>query len=172
MRDSCSTRTGRPAKRAAKVRVCWRASSVVGTTTATCDPDIAATKAARSATSVLPKPTSPQISRSIGRPAAMSSSTSAIARDWSSVSTNGKRAQNSSQVPSAGARLGASRICRAAAVRISSPAMSRMRCFIFDLRFCQEAPPSLSSATPFCSEPNRLSSSMFSTGRNSFSLPS
>ncbi len=91
-----------PAKRAEKLRKCWRASSVVGTTTATCAPDIAATKAARSATSVLPKPTSPQISRSIGRPEAMSSSTSAMARDWSSVSAKGKRAQNSSQLPSAG----------------------------------------------------------------------
>ena len=41
---------------------------MVGTTTATCSPAIAATKAARNATSVLPKPTSPQTSRSIGRP--------------------------------------------------------------------------------------------------------
>ncbi len=43
---------------------------MVGTTTATCSPAMAATKAARKATSVLPKPTSPQISRSIGRPLA------------------------------------------------------------------------------------------------------
>jgi len=43
-------------------------SSVVGTTTATCLPSSATANAARSATSVLPKPTSPQISRSIGRP--------------------------------------------------------------------------------------------------------
>ena len=62
------TFTGKPRKRSVKVLKCWRASSVVGTTTATCLPLIAATKAARSATSVLPKPTSPQISRSIGRP--------------------------------------------------------------------------------------------------------
>ena len=81
MRDSCATLTGKPAKRAENVRKCWRASSVVGTTTATWAPDIAATNAARSATSVLPKPTSPQISRSIGLPAARSSSTSAMARD-------------------------------------------------------------------------------------------
>ena len=47
---------------------------------ATQAPDIAAMNAARSATSVLPKPTSPQISRSIGRPEARSSSTSAMAR--------------------------------------------------------------------------------------------
>ena len=68
-RDACATLTGKPSKRSAKVLKCWRASSVVGTTTATCLPFSAAAKAARSATSVLPKPTSPQISRSIGRPA-------------------------------------------------------------------------------------------------------
>ena len=67
-RDACPIFTGKPRKRSVKVFVCWRASSVVGTTTATCLPFMAATKAARSATSVLPKPTSPQISRSIGRP--------------------------------------------------------------------------------------------------------
>jgi hypothetical protein len=52
---------------------------VVGTTTATCLPFMAATKAARSATSVLPKPTSPQISRSIGRPEASSLTVVSIA---------------------------------------------------------------------------------------------
>ena len=70
MRESWPMRTGRPAKRWRKFWVCWRASSVVGTTIAVCLPLIAAAKAARSATSVLPKPTSPQTSRSIGRPAA------------------------------------------------------------------------------------------------------
>jgi hypothetical protein len=39
---------------------------VVGASTATCLPPVTATKAARSATSVLPKPTSPQTSRSMG----------------------------------------------------------------------------------------------------------
>ena len=86
-RDSCATRTGRPSKRLANRRKCWRTSSVVGASSATCLPDMAATKAARSATSVLPKPTSPQISRSIGRPLAMSSSTASIAASWSSVSS-------------------------------------------------------------------------------------
>ena len=129
-------------------------------------------KAARSATSVLPKPTSPQISRSIGRPAARSSITSAMARAWSSVSAKGKRAQNSSQVPSGGGITAASRTWRAAAVRISSAAMSRMRCFIRALRACQAVPPSLSSATPWPSLPKRDRTSMFSTGRNSFSSPS
>ncbi len=78
-RESWRSLTGKPAKRSEKVRKCWRASRVVGTTTATCCPDIAMTKAARSATSVLPKPTSPQIRRSIGRPLPRSSIVSAIA---------------------------------------------------------------------------------------------
>ena len=99
----------------------------------------------------------------------MSSSTSAMARAWSSVSAKGKRAQNSSQAPSAGVMEVASRRRRSAAVRIRAPAMSWMRCFIFALRVCQPAPPSLSRDTPWVSEPKRLSSSMFSTGRNSFS---
>ncbi len=86
-RDACPTCTGKPLKRSVKVLVCWRASSVVGTTTATCLPPITVAKAARSATSVLPKPTSPQISRSIGRPVARSSSVASIAVCWSSVSS-------------------------------------------------------------------------------------
>ena len=86
-RDACPILTGKPRKRSVKVLKCWRASSVVGTTTATCLPFMAATKAARNATSVLPKPTSPQTSRSIGRPASRSSTTASIAACWSSVSS-------------------------------------------------------------------------------------
>jgi hypothetical protein len=172
MRESCATLIGSPAKRAVKVRKCWRESSVVGTTTATCTPVMAMTKAARSATSVLPKPTSPQMSRSIGRPAAKSSSTSLMARNWSSVSAKGKLEQNSSHAPSGGVTSGASFICRSAATRINWPAMSAMRCLAFALRFCQEAPPSLSNCTPALSLPKRESSSIFSTGRNSLSPPS
>ena len=78
-REACAMRSGRPLKRSVKVAKCWRASSVVGTTTATCLPFMAATKAVRSATSVLPKPTSPQTSRSIGRPFCRSSSTASMA---------------------------------------------------------------------------------------------
>ena len=37
-REACPTLTGKPLKRSVKVLVCWRASSVVGTTTATCLP--------------------------------------------------------------------------------------------------------------------------------------
>ena len=64
---------------------------------------MAATKAARSATSVLPKPTSPHTRRSIGRPDDRSPSTASMLASWSSVSSYGKRATNSSYAPS-GAR--------------------------------------------------------------------
>ena len=46
--------------------------------------------AARMATSVLPKPTSPQIRRSIGRGDSRSPFTASMARAWSSVSAYGK----------------------------------------------------------------------------------
>ena len=60
-------RTGNGAKRAAKTSACCSASSVVGAISATCLPSATALKAARIATSVLPYPTSPQSSQSIGR---------------------------------------------------------------------------------------------------------
>ena len=72
-----------------------RGHRVVGTTTATWAPDMAATKAARKATSVLPKPTSPQISRSIGRSRLMSCLIEPSALSWSSVSVYGNSASNS-----------------------------------------------------------------------------
>ncbi len=53
-RDSVARRTGKPEKRSAKVSVCCWASSVVGTSTATCLPSCTALNAARTATSVLP----------------------------------------------------------------------------------------------------------------------
>ena len=81
-------RIGRPLKRSVKVLKCWRASSVVGTTTATWKPFMAATKAARSATSVLPKPTSPHTSRSIGRPGVeIGDARPRCSASWSSVSS-------------------------------------------------------------------------------------
>ena len=85
-RESWRTLTGNPLKRSVKFLKCWRTNNVVGAMTATWRPEIAATKAARKATSVLPKPTSPQISRSIGWPLAKSSRTLPIALSWSSVS--------------------------------------------------------------------------------------
>ena len=85
-RDNWLTVIGNPRKRSANDLKCWRTKSVVGAITATCWPCIAATNAARMATSVLPNPTSPHTSRSIGWPEAISAKTSSIADSWSSVS--------------------------------------------------------------------------------------
>ncbi len=89
-RESSAIRTGKPEKRSLKLPKCCSASSVVGTRIATCLPAATAMKAARIATSVLPKPTSPQTRRSIGRPSVMSTITDWIASAWSGVSSNGK----------------------------------------------------------------------------------
>ncbi len=89
-RDSSASFTGRSENRSEKTLKCCSASSVVGTSTATCLPSAMATYAARSATSVLPKPTSPQTSRSIGWPDVRSLITASIAACWSAVSSNGK----------------------------------------------------------------------------------
>ena len=85
-RLSMVTFTGEPAKRSLKVAKCWLASSVVGTSTAACLPSWTALKTARIATSVLPKPTSAQTKRSMGRGNSMSAFTSSIAWAWSAVS--------------------------------------------------------------------------------------
>ena len=141
-------RAARPARPAAgsrgsaraKVLMCWRASSVVGTTTATCLPFIAATKAARSATSVLPKPTSPQISRSIGRPDAKilehGVDGGLLILGFLVGEAGAEFVVEARRRPSAAAPRA---ICRAAAILISSPAISRMRFFIRALRACQAA---------------------------------
>ena len=84
--------TGKAANRARNVSWCCAARTVVGTRTATCFPSWVALNAPRSATSVLPYPTSPTTSRSIGRPASMSCFISRTARSWSTVSSYGKLA--------------------------------------------------------------------------------
>ena len=61
-RDKDSICTGHSAKRSRKFSVCCWVNNVVGAKTATCFPACTAIKAARMATSVLPKPTSPQMS--------------------------------------------------------------------------------------------------------------
>ena len=108
-RDSVSMRTGQSAKRSRKLLVCCSASSVVGTSTATCLPACAAMNAARIATSVLPKPTSPHTTRSMGFSVARSCSTWRMASAWSAVSSNGKLLANawysSSRCGSAGPRF-------------------------------------------------------------------
>ena len=78
-RDRPLTVTGNPAIRSVKVCRCCSASSVVGTRTATCLPSWTALKAARTAISVLPYPTSPQTTRSIGTGFSMSFLTSPMA---------------------------------------------------------------------------------------------
>ena len=80
MRETSSMRSGKSRKRSRKVCRCCCASTVVGASTSTWRPALATLNAARSATSVLPKPTSPQISRSIGRSDSRSSLTASIAR--------------------------------------------------------------------------------------------
>ena len=88
-RDTISTRTGKSRNRSRNVAACCWARIVVGTSISTWRPADAALNAARTATSVLPKPTSPHTSRSIGRSDSMSSFTMSIAASWSSVSSNG-----------------------------------------------------------------------------------
>ena len=74
-----STRQGSPFRRSRKVWKCWYAKTVVGTSTATCLLSATALNAARMATSVLPKPTSPHTRRSIGISRSISCFTSAVA---------------------------------------------------------------------------------------------
>ena len=94
-RLSIFTVTGNGANRSLNVMKCCSARSVVGTSTATCLPSITALNAARTAISVLPNPTSPQIRRSIGLGDSMSRLTSSIAESWSVVSSCGKASSSS-----------------------------------------------------------------------------
>ncbi len=100
-RETISTRSGKSRKRLRNVCQCCSARIVVGASISTCLPFVATANAARIATSVLPKPTSPQTSRSIGRGASRSSFTASIAACWSGVSRYGNSASSrSSQSPS------------------------------------------------------------------------
>ena len=85
-RETHSSMNGRSARRSRKVPKCCWARIVVGASIITCLPSEAALTAARSATSVLPKPTSPQTRRSIGCSDSMSPLTASIASIWSAVS--------------------------------------------------------------------------------------
>ena len=78
-RESSTILTGQSAKRSFQVATCCSASRVVGANIATCLPPITATKLARRATSVFPKPTSPHTRRSIGVPLVISPMTAAMA---------------------------------------------------------------------------------------------
>ncbi len=121
---------------------------VVGTKMAHCFPDVTHLKAARKATSVLPKPTSPHKSRSIGASLSMSSLISPTHRSWSSVSSNSNLFSKSlCHSPSRGKAKPFSCI-RWAYSCISSLAMSftaaRTRAFCF----CHSWPPRRCSFTP------------------------
>ena len=93
-RDKDATFTAKSAKRSLKTCVCCSTKSVVGANTATCLPPETATNAARKATSVLPKPTSPQINLSIGLSVIKSRIVAIIAAAWSSVSAYSKPSAN------------------------------------------------------------------------------
>ncbi len=97
-RLSISIRTGYSLMRSLNVRKCCSANTVVGTSTAAWRPPVTHLKAARMATSVLPKPTSPQIRRSMGRVDSMSAFVWAMARSWSWVSRKGKELSNSTSI--------------------------------------------------------------------------
>ena len=93
-RDKRPTSILNGAKRLRKVATCCLAKTVVGTAIATCFPDSTTAAAARNATSVLPNPTSPQMTLSMGWPDARSFRTSPTAFAWSTVVKYGKRATN------------------------------------------------------------------------------
>ena len=88
-RDTISTRSGKSRYRSLNVVPCCWARIVVGTSISIWRPFTATVNAARTATSVLPNPTSPHTSRSIGRGASRSSLTTSMAGSWSSVSRYG-----------------------------------------------------------------------------------
>ncbi len=93
-RLTISTITGKSFILFLNVIKCCSAKIVVGTSIATCLLSITALKAALSATSVLPYPTSPHKSLSIGFVDSMSFFTSAVDRSWSGVSLNKKLFSN------------------------------------------------------------------------------
>ena len=144
-RESAATFTGKPANRSENVWWCWRASSVVGTRTATCLPSCTALNAARTATSVLPKPTSPETSRSMGTAASMSFLTSSMVVSWSGVSMNGNAPSSSPCHGVSGANAWPREAMRAEYRRMSSPAISRVARLALDLVCAQSEPPILDS---------------------------
>ncbi len=95
-RDNISMRIGRSTNLSCNVSKCCFASSVVGTNMQTCFSECTAKNAARIATSVFPKPTSPQTKRSIGVLFVMSVMISLMTFSWSAVSSKGKLAANCS----------------------------------------------------------------------------
>ena len=85
--------TSAPAHRPVRVAKCWRARISVGAMNATWCPASIAWRAASSATTVLPLPTSPSSRRCIGCDARRSLTISSSARSWSAVSVKGSFAR-------------------------------------------------------------------------------
>ena len=78
---------------------CW-ASTSVGARSAACPPLSTTWSIARSATRVLPEPTSPWSSRFIGWSRASSSATRSPISRWPAVSSKGRRASKAARIPS------------------------------------------------------------------------
>ena len=93
-------------------RRCCAASTSVGARSADCPPESATASMARSATTVLPEPTSPWTSRFIGTGCSRSSAISAPTSCWSAVSENGSERVESLEQP-AGRRMPRGRRVRA-----------------------------------------------------------
>ena len=144
-RVSASTRTGNGAKRAAKTSACCSASSVVGAISATCLPSATALNVARIATSVLPYPTSPQSSQSIGRGCSIAARISSQLVRWSGVVSKGNASANSRCRSSSAENANPVAASRSAASRSSSAAISRTFSLARPFAERQAAPPIVSS---------------------------
>ena len=120
---------------------------VVGTSTTHCRLCDTHLNAARSATSVLPKPTSPHSSRSIGTGRSISALISSVHRSWSSVSSNSNRRSKSYCHSPSGSNAKPGVAIRLAYSAISSRAISRTADRTRDLVFCHSWPPRRCSLT-------------------------
>ena len=141
-RLSIATFNGNGAYRSAKVWACWLASRVVGTSTAAWYPSWTALNTARMATSVLPKPTSPHTSRSMGWGRSMSAFTSSMARSWSEVSMNGNDDSNSACHGVSGPKAWPVTWSRRRYSATNSSATSCTAARALDRAFCHSDPPS------------------------------
>ncbi len=97
-----AVRTASPGRSAWSVAKCCSASTSVGAMKTACASCSTARRIACSATTVLPEPTSPMSRRCIGRGAASSPSSTAIAARWSPVSVNGSSSSRQRTVSDGG----------------------------------------------------------------------
>ena len=146
-RVSISTVTGKPRIRVSAVWKCCIARIVVGTRKATCLPPIIALKAALRATSVLPKPTSPQRSRFIGTGFIISDFISEIAWSWDSVSSYSKASSNCISRSQSSGKAKPGLRCLSAYRVIRLFAISFAAAFALAFVRCHSVPPILDSLT-------------------------